>query len=301
MLDPRRLLLLAEVARHDSLTAAAGALGYSPSALSQQVAALEREAGAPVLERLARGVRLTEAGRALAVAGERVAAELAAARGALDALAGLDAGTLRVGAFASAWGWLLPGAVTTFRAAHPGVELQLARARAAGGPGRPARRRPRPRRRLRAARRARILTAWPPTLVALDPLRAVLPRAHALAGRRRVRLEELAGDPWVQPTSGCAAMVVEACAAAGFAPHTVFESDDYGAIQGFVAAGAGVALVPELALANRRDVVAVRVAPPAPARRLLAVRRQGAPPAAPALVERLREVARGRRPAVSRG
>ena len=92
MLDPRRLLLLAEVARHDSLTAAAGALGYSPSALSQQVAALEREAGAPVLERLARGVRLTEAGRTLVVAGERVAAELAAARGALDALAGLDAG-----------------------------------------------------------------------------------------------------------------------------------------------------------------------------------------------------------------
>ena len=93
-----------------------------------------------------------------------------------------------------------------------------------------------------------------------------------------MRLEELAGDPWVQPTSGCAALVVEACAAAGFTPRTVFESDDYGAIQGFVAAGAGVALVPELALANRRDVVAARLAPPAPARRVLAVRRPGAPP-----------------------
>ena len=300
MLDPRRLLLLAEVARHDSLTAAAGALGYSPSALSQQVAALEREAGAPVLERLARGVRLTEAGRTLVVAGERVAAELAAARGALDALAGLDAGTLRVGAFASAWGWLLPGAVTAFRAAHPGVELQLAEVE--------------PPEALGALRAGDLDLAvvfarpgagdpdgLPAELVALDPLRAVLPRAHPLASRRRVRLEELAGEPWVQPTRGCAAMVVEACAVAGFAPRTVFESDDYGAIQGFVAAGAGVALVPELALASRRDVVAARLAPPAPARRVLAVRRQGAPAAAQALVERLREVARGRRPAVSRG
>ena len=116
-----------------------------------------------------------------------------------------------------------------------------------------------------------------------------------------MRLEELAGDPWVQPTRGCAAMVVEACAAAGFAPHTVFESDDYSAIQGFVAAGAGVALVPELALANRRDVVAARLAPPAPARRLLAIRRRAPHPPHRRWWSGCERSPARRRPAVSRG
>jgi len=295
VLDPRRLVLLATVARHASLTQAAGELGYSASALSQQIAALEREAGATVLERLPRGVRLTDAGRALAAAGERVAAELRDARAALEALGDLQAGTLRVAAFASAWNALVPDAVTAFRAAHPQVELALLEAE--------------PPEALAALRAGDLDVAVVFTtgdaqeqpdleLDALgrDPLHAVLPRGHRLAGRRRIALSALAEEAWVQPTRACAALVQAACERAGFTPRTAFASDDYGAIQGFVAAGAGVALIPALALGERRrDVAVLPLAPPVPARGLVAARRRRSrSPAADALVERLRAAAAAR-------
>jgi DNA-binding transcriptional LysR family regulator len=108
------------------------------------------------------------------------------------------------------------------------------------------------------------------TVVAHDPLWAVLPAGHRLAAEADVDLAQLAADPWVAPTAFCAGVVRGACAAAGFEPDVVFSSADYGAVQGFVAAGAGVALVPFLALAGHAGVTARPVAGATPPSRVLA-------------------------------
>ncbi|MFL6185130.1 MAG: LysR family transcriptional regulator, partial [Actinomycetes bacterium] len=121
----RRLQVLREVARRGSFSAAAQALAYSQSAVSQQIAVLEREAGARLVERHGRGIRLTDAGRALVRRAEAILAELAAADAELGALAGLRAGRVRVSTFASAATSLLPAAVTSLRTAHPAVEVEL--------------------------------------------------------------------------------------------------------------------------------------------------------------------------------
>jgi DNA-binding transcriptional LysR family regulator len=125
MLDVRRLRVLAEVARHGSFTAAAEALAYTPSAVSQQIAALEREAGTVLVERGARGVALTEPGRLLAAEAEQILGRLAAAELELQALAGLRAGLLRLGWFATAGATLMPRAIAEFQRRHPEVELDL--------------------------------------------------------------------------------------------------------------------------------------------------------------------------------
>src|SRR5512132_242357 len=125
MLDVRRLRVLGEVARRGSFSAAAEALTYSQSAVSQQIATLEREAGARLVERQGRGIRLTDAGRALVRRADAILVELAAADAELQAIAGLRAGRVRVSTFASAATALLPAAVTAFRAAHPAVQVEL--------------------------------------------------------------------------------------------------------------------------------------------------------------------------------
>jgi DNA-binding transcriptional LysR family regulator len=109
------------------------------------------------------------------------------------------------------------------------------------------------------------------TVVAHDPLWAVLPAGHRLAHEPRVALDELAGEPWVAPTAFCAGVVSRACLAAGFEPDIVFSSADYGAVQGFVAAGVGVALVPYLALTGGERVVARPLAAMTPTRTLAAI------------------------------
>ena len=119
MLDIRRLRVLSEVARHGSLAAAAQDLSYTGSAVSQQIAALEREVGTRLLERRARGVVLTEAGRTLVAHAEEILARLDAAEAALAALADLRRGHLRMASFATAGASILPRAVDAFRARHP--------------------------------------------------------------------------------------------------------------------------------------------------------------------------------------
>jgi molybdate transport repressor ModE-like protein len=125
MLDVRRLRVLREVALRGSFSAAAEALTYSQSAVSQQIAALEREAGTRLVERNGRGIRLTDAGRALVRRADAILVELAAADAELQAIAGLRGGRVRVSTFASAATALLPAAVTAFRAAHPAVQVEL--------------------------------------------------------------------------------------------------------------------------------------------------------------------------------
>jgi DNA-binding transcriptional LysR family regulator len=270
MLDLRRLRVLRAVAEHGSFAAAAAELQYTPSAISQQIAVLEREAGAVLVQRGPRGTRLTQAGAVLDRHAALVLGQLAAARAELDDLARIRGGSLRLSAFESAWTALVPAAVSAYREQHPDVELHLAEedpVEAVAG--------------VRAGASdlavvfepngldAAALDGLQRTLVAHDPLWAVLPNDHPLAGEPEIELARLAGDPWVAPTAFCAGVVRRTCLAAGFEPDVVFSSGDYGAIQGFVAAGAGVALVPYLALAGR-ERVAVRPLAGRPPTRVIA-------------------------------
>src|SRR3954447_4855680 len=125
MLDVRRMRVLREVARRGSFSAAAESLAYTQSAVSQQIAALEREAGTRLVERNARGVRLTDAGRALVEHADAILARLADAEAELEAIAGLRGGRLRLAAFPSAGATIMPEAIVRFRDRHPGVELTL--------------------------------------------------------------------------------------------------------------------------------------------------------------------------------
>src|SRR5919112_2852103 len=128
MLDVRRMRVLREVALRGSFSAAAEALSFTQSAVSQQVAALEREAGAVLVERSARGVRLTDAGEAVVRHADGILARLAEAEAELEAIAGLRGGRLRLGSFPTAGATLMPRAIAEFSAKHPAVELSLAEA-----------------------------------------------------------------------------------------------------------------------------------------------------------------------------
>src|SRR5215210_728948 len=125
MLDVRRMKVLREVAARGSFSAAAEALSFTQSAVSQHVAALERESGAKLVERNARGVRLTDAGRALVGHADAILARLADAEAELEAIAGLRGGRLRLASFPSAGATIMPEAIARFRDRHPGVELSL--------------------------------------------------------------------------------------------------------------------------------------------------------------------------------
>ena len=217
--------MLREVSLRGSFSAAAQALAYSQSAVSQQIAALEREAGTRLVERDGRGVRLTDAGQALVRRADAILAELAAADAELAAIAGLRGGRVRVSTFASAATALLPAAVATFRADHPRSRSSSPWSRRPRGrrrPGRPGRPGPAD----PAGRPA------PPDLVEAhrlfeDPMLVVLPAGHPLARRRALALADLAGEPWVLGGGpGCSDRdtVLRACHAAGFEPRVTSPS-----------------------------------------------------------------------------
>src|ERR1700758_4301959 len=128
MLDPRRLRVLCEVARHGSFSAAAASLGYTQPAVSRQIATLEAETGATLVRRVPQGAVLTDAGRLLVARGEAILARLDEAEAELQELLGLGGGTLRLGSFASAASSIVPLAIAKFRERHPAVELSVAMA-----------------------------------------------------------------------------------------------------------------------------------------------------------------------------
>ena len=302
MLDVRRMRILREVAERGSLAHAARALSFTPSAISQQIAALEREAGVALLERGPRSVRLTDAGRALVDHTEAILARLEAAEAEMQAIAGLRGGLLRLASFPTAYATLVPPAIAEFRRRHAGVELTLTEADPALAFE------------LLAAGSIDLALVYEYDFVPLardsvtelvpllvDPVNALLPRAHPAAARAAVRLEDLAGDAWVTSTrrSSCHSFVARACQAAGFEPRVTMESDDHGVWQGLVAAGMGVALASELSLPAPHPDVAVRPVTPRPlARRIYAARRAsgGTGAAVDAMIEVLVEVARERVP-----
>src|SRR3954466_12677162 len=128
LLDAARLHVFREVVQRGSLSAAADALSFTQPAVSRQIAALEREAGAQLLERTSRGIRLTEAGRVLLGHAEAILDRMATARAHVESVAGLAAGGLRIGAFPTANATIVPRAIAAFARAYPQVELSLVEA-----------------------------------------------------------------------------------------------------------------------------------------------------------------------------
>jgi DNA-binding transcriptional LysR family regulator len=247
MLDVRKLRLLRELARCGTITAVAEALSYTPSAVSQQLAALEREAGVPLLQRSGRRVTLTPAGAALADQTEAILALLEQAAAALaTARAGLT-GPLRIGAFTTAVRTILPAALVALGRDHPGLELMVTELDPADVPDA-----------LRSGALDIALTheydyvpTPPDPALATEPL---LEEAIYLASSGpppalaadAIRLHRAA--PWIMASPGtlCHAMAVRACQAAGFAPRIRHHADDFATVLALVAAGQGVALVPQL-------------------------------------------------------
>jgi DNA-binding transcriptional LysR family regulator len=297
MLNVARLRILRAVAQHGSFSAAALALSYTQSAVSQQIAALEAETGMTLLERHPRGVRLTAAGQTLVEHADGILGRLETAEAELSAMAGLRGGRLRMASFPTAGATLMPLAIATFSASYPEVELTLAE-------GEPEEIAPRLQDgELDLALLFEFAEASESlgdslTHVELleDPMYLALPRAHRLATKATLRLHDLRGEAWVQTSrsSPCARHVVRSCHAAGFEPNVSFESDDYQTVQGLVAAGVGVALIPELALSGvREDIVIRALSPRPPVRQVIAAVPAGAHliPAAPAMLEILEEAA----------
>jgi molybdate transport repressor ModE-like protein len=279
MLDVRRMRVLRAVAEHGSIASAARALAFTPSAVSQQVAALEREAGVALVERGPRSVRLTDAGRALVAHTDGILASLEAAEADIHAIAGLRAGILRLASFPTAYATVMPAALVEFRRRHPAVELTLTEADSEPSLARV------------KSGELDLALVYEYDFVRLphddalvhvdlfhDPIRVLVPRNHPAARRRAIRLEQLADDAWVTstPRSSCHEFVTRACEAAGFSPRIGFESDNYTVWQGLVASGVGVALAPDLALNSVHPDVAVRPVALQPLkRRVLAVHRVG--------------------------
>jgi DNA-binding transcriptional LysR family regulator len=253
MLDVRRMQVLRAVVTSGSVTAAAANLGYTPSAVSQQIAVLEKEAGIALLERFGRGVRPTAAGRLLTEHAAVIGRQVAEAETALADLRAGRTGQVTVRYFATAGADLVAPALARFRAEHPGVRVDLRIAEGAT---------PDVEADLTLVVRPRGAPGDGTSLVHLvdDPYRAVLPKGHRLADRRVIGLAELADEPWVgsERPGPCLDAVLEACAAAGFTPDIAVECEEYATAQGFVAAGLGISLIPLMGLGSRHPNVVVR-------------------------------------------
>src|ERR671930_373938 len=201
MLDVRRMRVLREVAARGSFSAAAESLDYTHSAISQQIAALEREAGTVLVERSARGIRLTDAGRALVEHADVILARLSDAEAELEAIAGLRGGRLRLAAFPSAGASIMPEAIARYRQRHPAVELTLEPAEPGPAVAK-----------LRAGEvdiALDITAAFRPepndgvdrVHLLDDPMYVALPQGHPAAGKRNLKLEDLAEESWILGTT----------------------------------------------------------------------------------------------------
>jgi molybdate transport repressor ModE-like protein len=277
MLDIKRLRILREVAAQGSFSAAADALFLSQSAVSQQIATLEREVGMQLLDRARGGPKLTDAGRVLVGHAEAAIARLDEAERELAAIAGLEGGELRLASFPSASATVLTEAVSVFHGRHPKVRLTIAEAE--------------PEESLPRLKGGELDLALsfdypsvpnPPdrdlelTLLLTESMHLALPKKHPLAERQVVPLAELSEERWLcgSRPSSCGEVVFRACRDAGFEPQVGFESDDYHVMQGFISAGLGFTLLPDLALPTLRSDLVVRATdPPAPQRRVWAATR----------------------------
>jgi DNA-binding transcriptional LysR family regulator len=299
MLDVTRLRVLVAVARHGSVTAAARELNYAQPSVSHHLARLEAETGVRLIQRAGRGIRLTDAGRLLADRAAEVLGRLDAAENELAAHAGLRAGRVRLAAFPSALGTIVPAAAAMLRAEHPGMDLRLTEAEP-----------PEALRMLRAgyvdvALVFRHVTgAWPGPGPAPAPAgpeeegtrgQLVLDEPVHLVTRRRpggsagpvsgagCDLARYAHCRWIAGCDRCRINLMTQCSLAGFTPKIAFTTDDYVAVQALVAAGLGVATLPDLALRAARHP-GIRTAELPGARRHVFALQYGEPPDSPAVV-----------------
>jgi DNA-binding transcriptional LysR family regulator len=276
MLDVRRLRVLHAVSAHGSVTGAAAALGYSAPAVSQQLAALEREVGMRLTERAGRGIQPTPAAAILVGHTAVLLARLDAAESDLAALRDQVSGRVVLAAFPSAGATIVPTAWTALARSAPHVQLDLTEME--------------PEESLPALRRGELDVAvgheydlLPRPLdplferreLVVEPVLLAVPADSPLDGP--VPLGSLAGQPFLAPrdNTSCAEMIQRACAQAGFVPRVVARATDFAVLLSLVAAGAGLTLVPELAA--RRLPPGVRLLPPAEPviRRVFTVSRGG--------------------------
>ncbi|MFF0307673.1 LysR family transcriptional regulator [Streptosporangium sp. NPDC004379] len=281
MLDLVRLRVLAAVARHGSVTAAARELHYSQPSVSHHLARLEAETGAKLVQRVGRGIRLTEAGRLLAERAAEIAGRVDSAAAELSAHVGLRAGRVRLAAFPSALSTFVPEAVSLLARRHPGLELRLTETEP-----------PEALRMLReghvdAAVVFRYDTAPEEDGVRLlhlldDPSYLVAPAASEAPSGMGVPppadgltagdpatgdltaggLAAHRGDRWIGGCERCRVHLVDLCGRAGFEPEIAFTTDDIVAVQALVVAGMGVTVLPGLALrAHRHPAVEVTELP----------------------------------------
>jgi len=260
-----RLRMLSEVAGRGSFRAAATALDYSPSAVSQQIALLEREAGVRLVTRGPRGAVLTDAGLLLVRHADVALQELAKARHALEALAGNGAVRLRLAAFPTATATIVAVAARSLAATSPEWTVQVVDAEPPYAHA------------LLAAGEvdAAVVYEFEPggagSLIGEDPMLLCLPAGHPLATRAEIDIADLAGEQWLGG-DGCPSVpaLVEMCRAAGFTPtFSPIQTHDYGAMQGLVATQGLVGLIPRLALVAPRPDVAIRRLRPEPRPRTL--------------------------------
>ena len=308
MLDVTRLRVLVAVARHGSVTAAARELNYAQPSVSHHLARLEAETGVRLIQRAGRGIRLTDAGRLLADRAAEILGRLDAAENELAAQAGLRAGRVRLAAFPSALGTIVPAAAAMLRAEHPAMDLRLTEAEP-----------PEALRMLRAGyvdvalvfRHVQVSGPGPgPDLPPAGPEeegtrgQLVLDEPVHLITRRRsdggsgpmgCDLARYAHCRWIAGCDRCRINLMTQCSVAGFTPKIAFTTDDYVAVQALVAAGLGVATLPDLALRAARHP-GIRAAELPGARRHVYALQYGDPPDSPAairLIDALTAVARG--------
>lgn len=271
-LNVSRLLLLAQVADSGSITSAAAALSYSPSAVSQQLRKLEREAGQPLLDRHPGGVAINEAGWALVRHARAISAQLAAAQADLAEISGLRRGHLVVGTFRTVGSSFLPHAIRLFKLRYPEVDLRIESGQLDGLHEQL----------LSGVTDMALLWdySWNPfqddRIVAeclfVDPTVLLVADSHPLANERFVAMAQLADETWIgrEEDSLVADVLDRSCHAAGFAPRVAVRSHDYQETQALVSVGLGIAMVPRTALAIRRpDIRAISLGDTAPSRRIL--------------------------------
>jgi molybdate transport repressor ModE-like protein len=281
--DVQALRVIKAIADEGSITAAAASLGYSQPALSQQMKRLEQRLGVPVIERVGRSVRLTEAGRVLARHAPAVTTALDAAAGELAELRGLRAGRVRLIAFPSASPTVVPRLLSDLAEHHPGITITYVEAE--------------PPEAVEAVREDRadiaLTFSYPGDrddphgssarglavrAVGSDDLLAVLPEGHPAAAGERVEVSELADENWIAGCPRCRGHLLELCGRAGFEPRIGFETDNFVAVEGLVAQGIGVATLPRMAVGSFPLIpgVITRPLPHAEARTLHVVTAHGA-------------------------
>ena len=245
MLDVNRLRVIDAVARHGSVTAAAKELHYSQPSVSHHLARLEAESGAQLLQRVGRGIRLTQAGQLLADRAAEIIGRIDAAGAELSAHVGLTAGRVRLAGFSSAIGSLVPRAVAALAGKHPDLQITLIDTHP-----------PEALELLRAGKvDVAIIFRYEETEPEPDNVRLhhlLDDPVYVLSSHRRRKLAALHDATWIAGCERCRSHLLSLCAEEGFEPRIRYTSDDMVVMQVLVAAGLGVTTIPGLALRAHR-------------------------------------------------